>query len=378
MSVTRREAMQRLLQGERPDHLPVCFYEIGGFEIDPDDPDEFNVYNDPSWRPLLDLSEEQTTFLRFAVPEVKPCHKELHAEHYQTETWREGKSRFTRTTLRSGRRTLTEVVRRDNDADTEWKIEHLIKDNDDVRAFLDLPDELFDVTVDVSPIIRQQEKIGSRGLAMIDTTDPLCEVAYRMDMQDFLLFATLEKKLCRAMLDKMARPLYELTRQTAAGAPGHLWRIYGPEYACQPFMRAPQFAEYVVEYDRPMIEAIHASGGWARLHAHGHLGAVLDLMASMEIDAIDPVEPLPQGDVPLADIIERYGDRWIIFGNIELADIENVPPEQFEKIARRTVEESHLASRGFVLMPTAAPLGRTITPNTLTNYKTMVRVAKEA
>ena len=44
------------LRGEPVDRPAVNFYEIGGFDVDPDDPDEFNIYNDPSWRPLLQLA----------------------------------------------------------------------------------------------------------------------------------------------------------------------------------------------------------------------------------------------------------------------------------------------------------------------------------
>ena len=46
------------LRGEPVDRPAVNFYEIGGFDVDPSNPDEFNVYNDPSWRPLLELAEE--------------------------------------------------------------------------------------------------------------------------------------------------------------------------------------------------------------------------------------------------------------------------------------------------------------------------------
>lgn len=35
-------------------------YEIGGLVMNPNDPDPFNVYNDPFWRPLLDLAERRT------------------------------------------------------------------------------------------------------------------------------------------------------------------------------------------------------------------------------------------------------------------------------------------------------------------------------
>ncbi len=44
------------LRGESVDRPAVSFYEIGGWKPDPDDADPYNVYNAPSWRPLLELA----------------------------------------------------------------------------------------------------------------------------------------------------------------------------------------------------------------------------------------------------------------------------------------------------------------------------------
>ena len=49
------------LLGKPVDRPAVNFYEIGGFNIDPSDPDNFNVYNDPSWQPLLRLAGSRRT-----------------------------------------------------------------------------------------------------------------------------------------------------------------------------------------------------------------------------------------------------------------------------------------------------------------------------
>ena len=37
-------------------------------QIDLDDPDPYNVYNDPSWRPLIELAEQQTDIIRMLSP----------------------------------------------------------------------------------------------------------------------------------------------------------------------------------------------------------------------------------------------------------------------------------------------------------------------
>ena len=64
MEMTRRERLMATLRGEPVDRPAVSFYEIGGMRIDPADPDPFNVYHDPSWRPLLELAEEETDLIR--------------------------------------------------------------------------------------------------------------------------------------------------------------------------------------------------------------------------------------------------------------------------------------------------------------------------
>ena len=58
--MTPRQRLMATLHGRPVDRPAVCFYEIGGFDVDPENPDPFNIYNDPSWRPLLRLAEEQT------------------------------------------------------------------------------------------------------------------------------------------------------------------------------------------------------------------------------------------------------------------------------------------------------------------------------
>ena len=66
--MTRRERLMATLRGEPVDRPAVSFYEIGGFRIDPADPDPYNIYNSPDWQPLLQLAEEHTDIIRMMSP----------------------------------------------------------------------------------------------------------------------------------------------------------------------------------------------------------------------------------------------------------------------------------------------------------------------
>jgi len=80
--------------------------------------------------------------------------------------------------------------------------------------------------------------------------------------------------------------------------------------------------------------------------------------------------------VELAYVRREYGRELVLFGNIELADIENTEPAEFEKVVEKSLKDGTDAEgKGFVLMPSAAPIGRKITPRMMANYETMVRLA---
>ena len=372
------------LRGEPVDRPAVNFYEIGGFAVDPSDPDQFNVYNDPSWQPLQQLAEQQSDLIRMRSPVRPRGHEPVEAggprgEFFKTEKFPADGYRFKRVTLNIAGRIMTSLTRRSPDLDTVWTLEHLLKSTDDLKAYLELPDEVFAEQIDVTGLIEEDKKLADRGIVMVDTEDPLCAAAYLFSMEDFTVIALTEQKLFHRLLEKLSRHIYTRTQVTAEAFPGHLWRIYGPEYATEPYLPPHLFNEYVVRYTGPMVEMIQKHGGFARIHCHGRIRAVLDHIVQMNPAAIDPIEPPPQGDVELAYVRRRYGKDLVLFGNVEFAAIENTEPAEFEKIVEKTLKDGTAGQgKGFVLMPSSAPIGRKITPRVLANYETMVRLATDA
>ena len=382
-----RERLMATLRGELVDRPAVSFYEIGGFRIDPSDPDKFNVYNDPSWQPLLQLGEEQTDLIRMRSP-IRPRSHEvdivpyasgaekLRNDFFCVHEYVEQDCHFKRATLRIAGRTLMSLTRQSPDVDTIWTVEHLLKDTDDLKAYLQLPDEIFAEDVNVAGLVDEDNALGDRGIIMVDTEDPVCAAASLFSMENFTIIALTEQKLFHRLLEKLSRHIYSRTEKTARAFPGHLWRIYGPEYVTKPYLPPHLFKEYVVRYTGPMVQTIQKSGGFARIHCHGRIRAILDYIIEMGATAIDPIEPPPFGDAELAYVRQKYGRELTLFGNLELTDIENTEPSEFEKLVEKTlVDGTSGRGRGFVLMPSAAPNGRKITPTITANYQTMVRLA---
>ncbi len=376
-SMSRRERLMATLRGEPVDRPPVCFYELNGLDERPEDLDPFNIYTDPSWLPLIELTRERTDRIVMRYVPMRDMPPDPTAACRTVETFVRDASRYTVTTVRANGRTLSSRARRDPGVNTVWVEEHLLKDADDLRAYLDLPAPEAGGTPDVSGVLAAEEALGDTGIVMVDTGDPLNDAAALFDMAVFTVVALTETELFTRLLDRCAATLLPKTRAVAEALPGRLWRIYGPEYASPPYLPPSLFEQYVVGYDRRMVDAIHASGGFARLHSHGNLRDILELIAATGCAGLDPIEPPPQGDISLAYAREHVGERIVLFGNIEVSDIENLDTEEFRPRVDTALREGTAGTgRGFVLMPSACPYGRALSATTLANYRAMVEMAE--
>jgi len=373
--MTRRERLTRTLEGRPVDRPPVCFYEINGYTQDPGDKSEYNIYGDSSWKPLLDLAANATDRIILCYPAFSNDGN----PYEKTASFADARGcLITVTEIRTPKGTLTRRFKRDRDIDTSWETEHLLKTTDDAQAYLSLPDD-GPGEPDIPGVLRFDEVLGDSGLTCIDTSDALGMTASLFSMADYTVFAMTERALFTKMLERAQRKVLARVRAVSEALPGRLYRIYGPEYASPPYLPPELFREYVAGFDRELIALIHRSGGYARVHCHGNLSRILGDIVSMGADAIDPIEPPPQGDVSLRFVREKYGDRLALFGNIELSDIEVMETPAFADKVKRSLEEGMSGKgRGFALMPTASPIGRKLAARTLRNYEVMVELATEA
>ena len=392
--MTRRERLMTTLKGESVDRPAVSFYELNGLDEDPHDMDPFNIYSDPSWLPLIELTTERTdrivqrqvsqmksagnTFSADDIPMVGVPFNPL-AEYTESKFWLDKNGhRHVHNTIRVNQRILTSTTKHDPDVNTIWTVEPLLKNADDLKALLELPVIEYDGKPDISGVLETERALGDTGIVIIDTPDPLCLAAELFDMGTYTMIAMMEQKLFHRLLDRFSTFLQAKTEIVAKILPGRLWRIYGPEFASPPHLPPDLFRQYVVRYDTAMVESIHKYGGFARLHSHGNLKDILDDIVSTGCMGLDPIEPPPQGDVELSYVRKNYSRELVLFGNLEASDIENLSAEEMEKKIVQAIEEGTSGEgRGFVLMPSSCPYGRKLSTRALKNYEKIIEVIEK-
>lgn len=380
---------QRLLYAiamKQPDRVPIVCHGLIGW-----DPQCWYNQKD-SYKSLMDLIREKTDCLHMAslpppafgnaadaVRAVESA-SQKRSERITVNKRREEKSLFIETIYHTPKGQLKSLHRLNDDVCTVWTLEHPLKTIDDIDKFISLDWQQAD-ELDLSEFAKKQRDLGDKGIMMPSISDPIAELGELFEMSEFLILAFTETERIKRAMDFIhefqithLKALLQAGLQAGVDWSQCLFRICGPEFATEPYLPPEYFALFVTPYVKPMSDIIHQYGSKVRFHCHGRLSAVLDEIMKTEPDALDPVEPPPDGDIELGQVKKRIGDKVCLFGNIEISLLENGQPEQVRDFTIDSLNQAK-AGGGFVCMPTAAPINDPLSPKTEENYRVFIDTA---
>lgn len=354
--MTGRERLLAALRRQPTDRVPISTYELTRFG-----PWSW-TREEPSYQRLLDYVARYVDELPLWGAFMPSLPSSVQVDE---ETWQEGEFTVTRATLHTPKGDLTSVTKHTPTVKTTWTVEHLCKDVEDIDRYLSMPPEL--PLADASGFAALDAEVGESGLVLCDTGDAIGHVAPLFGFGEFTIMAMTEPERMRELCDREHARVMSGLRQMLASGCGPLYRIWGPEYCSAPYLPPSVFAELVVPYVAEMVDLIHQHGCYARVHCHGRIADILGLILDTGADAIDPVEPPPDGDITLGEVKARYGERLVLFGNMELKYLEQETPADIDARVKQMMAEAK-AGGGYVLLPTSAPINVPLSPRTEANY----------
>jgi hypothetical protein len=369
---TSRRRLRTALAGGIADRVPINTYELAGRN-------SLDWYNQqPSYRGLMDYLRAHTDCITNWNPRTATdcytCEERFLCSDYpvEIESRTETAGQFQRTTrichtpggdLRSVSQTAVDVY-------TTWQVEHWCKNTADVDKALSVPYE--PARYDASDLPRVQTELGEQGLVMASVGDPAYLAAELMSFQEYMMWAFEDTDHFARTVAVIAGRVMENLRRQLDCCVLDLYRIVGPEYFTAPYLPPAMFRRFVVPHVTEMTRIIHARGGKVRLHCHGKMAQVLDMILETGCDGIDPCEPPPDGDIELDEVKRRCQARGVsVWGNIELKLLEQAAPGQVRAEVHKITDQAK-AGGGFVLMPTAAPISLELSPRTEANYKALI------
>ena len=374
---TSRRRLLTALSGGTPDRVPINTYELAGRN-------SLDWYNQqPSYRALMDYIRAHTDCMTNWNPRPTTdrytCEERFLCSDYpvEIETRTETAGQFQRTTriCHTPKGDLRSVSQAAADVHTTWQVEHWCKSTADVDKALSVPYE--PARYNASDLGRVRAELGEQGLVIASVGDPAWLAADLMSFQECLMWVFEDTDHFARTVAVIAERVMENLRRQLDCCVLDIYRIIGPEYFTPPYLSPAMFRRFIVPHVTEMTRLIHARGGKVRLHCHGKMAQVLDMILETGCDGIDPCEPPPDGDIELDEVKRRCQARGVsVWGNIELKLLEQGTPGQVRAEVQKIMNQAKDGG-GFVLMPTAAPINIPLTPRTETNYKAFIDAGLE-
>jgi uroporphyrinogen-III decarboxylase len=374
---TGRRRLTTALACGVPDRVPVNSYEMAGR-------DSHDWYNQqPSYRRLMEYIRAKTDCITNWNPQP-PNDRYIGTDGFlgssypvPMDTRSDTVEDFVRTTtiMRTPRGELRQVTQKDPSVNTTWVAEHYCKKPDDVDKALSVPYE--PAVFDASDYPRVLAEMGEHGLVMASLGDPAYLAADLMSFEDYLLWIHEHTEHFARAVEIIAERVMENLRRHLEACTVDLYRICGPEYMTPPFLPPAMFRRFMLPYLTRMVEIIHKAGAKARIHCHGRIGKVLDMIIETGCDGLDPCEPPPDGDIDLAEVKRKCLASGVsVWGNMELKLLENGTPEEVREEVKSIMEKAKEGG-GFVLIPTASPANVPLSPKTEANIMAFIDAGLE-
>jgi hypothetical protein len=344
--MTSRERLLCAIAHEKPDRVPVGPFGLGRL--------------DPKGKMAEELIDKTDPFIGGGIGG-----NALMGQLVKSESVKDGND--TVTTIFTPKGNLTQRYRRTDI--TGYTVEFPCKNADDVEKYMSIPFKPSEP--DVTGFLARRDEIGEKGLVLAGIPDAICLPATILSPMDMCLLWADEPDLMIEVVQTVSDRLIEFIEKACkAGVDGY--RVVGGEYATEQ-LGPKGFDALVKTYDTELSRIIHKYGGVVYYHNHGDVDQFLEKFAELEIDALDPLEVPPYGDVDLADAKRRIGDRICLVGGLDDMEVlESMDEETVKEMGRKCLEAAGPDS--YVLGGTASG---TYTEKAARNFIALVDVAKE-
>ena len=344
MNLTSKERIMRIFQNKEIDRPALKLWGAGL---------NFERVLHPAYKPVAQLAAEKSdlfggTGFTFNIHAGKNI--ERYVENYITATDKpDWKDRHT--VFHTPKGDLHMVNRISLKKDPGFIMEHAIKEPEDIDKFLSMEYEPFDL--DRSRYDAAVAQMGDRGVVMIGMAHAAHSVHHLMGSETLAYFSIDEREKLHDLLQIFSDRLLSHTKAILElGIKDPIFNWVGPEDCLPPLMRPDDFEEFVHDMDKPIGDAIHNAGGYLWVHSHGKVANFIDSFIDMGADVLNPLEPPPNGDIDLNDIIARYGNRIGWEGNIELQEIMRSSKDRLAYLIDECVAAGSESGR-FILCPSA-------------------------
>ena len=207
--------------------------------------------------------------------------------------------------------------------------EHLIKTKEDFEIFRAYapPADVMDCRL----ITRAREATGDKGLVVSNCSGAFNVLNNFRKFEDMMMDPLLDEGFYREMVDYFLGWITKRVEKIVAAGTDVVeiganmaTSAVGPKF----------FEQYVLSYEKRLIDAIHRTGAFTEYHNCGDAAKIMHLYNQLETDAWGYLTPPPFGDVDLDEALRVIRPDMVLRGNIDQVEfmLTATPEEVAERV----------------------------------------------
>jgi len=358
--LTGRERLIRAFKRLEVDRMPIRIWGVDPF------------FPRQDWRPLYELIEKYQLeiFREWGEQDqgVPPQYKFRDEQRTVNGEMREDK-----TIIAVPGGDLTQISCQPLDGSPGYVRKHFIGDQGEAEIWL--ANEWPQALPSGDSYFKLQKKSGERALLMVNICEPFLEAHRLIGSELFSYWIHDQPSLLHAMIAKCFKRTKNLLKHFLSLDIGDAYGWCGPELCIPPLASIAALREFVLHYDRKLIDLIHDHGKLVWVHSHGDMSTVLKEFMDAGVDCLNPIEPPPVGKITLAEALKTCHGKMALDGGIEDGDFDRLAPDEMVKTVERTASQVR-QNDSFILCPTSTPCTLAVlSPKRMENYKQFVKTA---
>ncbi len=249
---------------------------------------------------------------------------------------------------------------------------HFIKTREDAEKYLSLPlPEI--LGIDTSTFFAARERMGDAGI--IDASagrSPGGFVATLYGTDNFAIASVMDRDIIHDLCQQELAINMNRAKFLLDNGIGPFFSISGQEYVVPPLHGPVDFNDFIVKYDKPIIDLIHESGGYVHIHCHASVKKVFQGFLDMGVNVLHPFEAPPMGDITPSEAKELARDKMCLEGNIQIDRMYEATPEEVAEETEALIQTIFNDRKGLIVSPTASPYIRGRGEECFPQYKAMI------
>lgn len=212
--------------------------------------------------------------------------------------------------------------------------EHFIKDEADFRQFAKYQPKV--PQIDCSRVTRIKAAVGSEGVVAPWLPSIFNTLSRLRKLDDLICDAITDPMFFKDMMEYYCLRTIEAANQLSIVSDivtyeGNIANgsMTGPAY----------FEEYLLQYEKQVVEAIQSAGALVLFHNCGDINNMYDVYNELGIDALETLTPPPFGNADIYKALDVLNKNIVIVGNIDQIDfLKKANPEDIIKRVANLVE----------------------------------------